>query len=221
MQGLFTKVPALLRHKAGQQLATLYDDEALDRIRTLLVAHMQSRKMGTPTAEQLTHVPRRTIHRLITGERVNDMALHLIEKFLGRLPNKPTVLQAFGESLHKFFDHAPDHIGGIYRVSIAGAPISELTIKYADTSLTWYRAVERSTGGFLRSYEGSLVFTGRSILAVLKDRLMRTARVHMLHLNIPAEKFYGLVYDDGPLERGALPYQLQQTTLERIGDGSE
>ena len=45
-----------------------------------------------------------------------------IEKFLGRLPNKPTVLQAFGESLHKFFDHAPDHIGGIYRVSIAGTP---------------------------------------------------------------------------------------------------
>ena len=30
---------------------------------------------------------------LIKGERVNDGALQLIEKFLGRLPNKPTVLQ--------------------------------------------------------------------------------------------------------------------------------
>jgi hypothetical protein len=199
-------------------LATLYDDAALDRLRALLIAHMEEHHMGTPTAEQLTHVPRRTIHRLITGERVNDGALQLVEKFLGRLPNKPTVLQAFGESIYKFFDHAPDHIGGVYRVSIAGAPISELTIKYADTSRTWYRAAERSTGGFLRSYEGSLVFTGRSILAVLKDRLMRTARVHMLHLNAAAEKFYGVVYDDGPLERGALPYQLLQTTLERVGN---
>ncbi len=212
------KVPALLQHKAGQQLATLYDDAALDRIRALLVTHMQEHRMGTPTAEQLTHVPRRTIHRLITGERVNDGALKLIEKFLVHLPNKPTVLQAFGESIYKFFDHAPDRIGGVYRVSIAGASVSELTIKFADASRTWYRAAERSTAGMLRSYEGSLVFTGRSILAVLKDRLMRTARVHMLHLNTNAEKFYGLVYDDGPLERGAVPYQLLQTTLERIGD---
>jgi hypothetical protein len=174
--------------------------------------------MGTPKAEELTHVPRRTIHRLITGERVNDGALKLIEKYLARLPNKPTVLQAFGESITKFFDHAPDYISGVYRVSIAESPVSELTIKFADASRTWYRTAEQSTAGLLRSYEGSLVFTGRGILAVLKDGLMHTARVHMLHFNISAEKFYGLVYDDGPMERGALPYQLQQTILKRIGD---
>ena len=46
---------------------------------------------------------------------------------------------------------------------------------------------------------------------------MHTARVHMLHLNRENQRFYGLVYDDGPLARGALPYQLLQTTLERIG----
>jgi hypothetical protein len=199
-------------------LATLYDDEALDRIRALLVAHMQSRKMGTPTAEQLTHVPRRTVHRLITGERVNDGALQLIEKFLARLPNKPTVLQAFGESIYKFFGHAPKAIAGIYRISIAGFPVSELTIKYADASLTWYRVAERSTAGLLRVYEGSLVFSGRSALAVLKDQLMRTARVHMLHFDTDPGSMsgYGLVYDDGNLPRGAVPYQMLQTTLEFI-----
>ena len=183
----------------------------------LLVGHMQSRKMGTPTAERLTHVPRRTIHRFIAGERINDGALQLIEKFLDRLPNKPTALQALGDSLHKFFSQAPDQIDGVYRILIAGTPVSELTIQFADTSLTWYRAAERSTGGgWLRTYEGSLVFTRRSLLAVLKDQLMRTPRVHMLYLNDSANQFHGLVYDDGPLERGALPYQLLRTTLERI-----
>jgi hypothetical protein len=123
-----------------------------------------------------------------------------------------------GDSLHKFFDHVPDRIGGVYRISIGGMPVSELTIKFADANLTWYLASERSTGGLLRFYEGSLVFTGRSMLAVLRDRLMRTARVHMLHLNTGGTKFYGQVYDDGPLERGTVRYQLLQTTLERIGN---
>jgi len=46
---------------------------------------------------------------------------------------------------------------------------------------------------------------------------MRSARVHTLHLNRDTKTFYGVVYDDGPLERGAVPYQLLQTSLERIG----
>jgi len=199
-------------------LAKDYDRAERDRIRSALIAFMTEHRWGTPTMSERTHVPHRTIHRFIKGDWVNHGAVQLIETFLARLPNRPTVLQDLGESLRKFFDHAPDHIGGVYRISIAGTPVSELTIKYADAGLTWYLATERSTAGILRTYEGSLVFTGRSLLAVLKDRLMRTARVHMLHLNIPSEKFYGLVYDDGPLERGAVPYQLQQTTLERIGN---
>ena len=52
------------------------------------------------------------------------------------------------------------------------------------------------------------------MLAILKDRLMRTARVHMLHLNRDKKTFYGLVYDNGPLASGGMPYQLLQTTLE-------
>ena len=128
----------------------------------------------------------------------------------------PLCCRLSANSLHKFFSHPPDQIDGVYRISIAGTPVSELTIKYADASLTWYRAAERSTAGMLRTYEGSLVFTRKSLLAVMKDQVMRTPRVHMLHLNVAADQLHGLVYDDGPLERGALPYQMLQTTLERI-----
>jgi hypothetical protein len=199
-------------------LATLYDGPKRDSIRAALISYMKDHRAGTPRMETLTRIPHRTLHRFIKGDWVNDLAVGFIEKFLDRLPNKPTVLQAMGDSLHNFFNQEPDIIGGIYRVSIAGTPASELTIKFAEGGRTWYLAAERSTGTILRSYEGALVFTGRSMLAVLKDRLMRTARVHMLHLNIDAKKFYGLVYDNGPLERGAVPYQLLQTTLERIGD---
>ena len=198
-------------------MATLYDGPKRDSIRAALISYMKDHRAGTPRMETLTRIPHRTIHRFIKGDWVNDLAVGFIEKFLDRLPNKPTVLQAFGDSFHQFFNQAPDFIGGVYRVSIADAPASELTIKFAEGSSTWYRAAERSTGRILRVYEGAMVFTGRSMLAILKDRLMRTARVHMLHLNVDAMKFHGLVYDNGPLERGAVPYQLMQTTLERIG----
>ena len=186
--------------------------------RTALLAYMQDHKFGTPRMEQLTRVPARTIHRFITGKWVNDLAVNLLAEFVNRLPNRPTVLHALGNSLFQFYDHLPDFIGGVYRVSVADAPLSELTIKFPPGSRTYYVATERSTGRLLRVYEGILVFTGKSLLAILKDRLMRSARVHTLHLNRNSKTFYGLVYDDGPLERGAVPYQLLQTVLERIGN---
>ena len=95
--------------------------------------------------------------------------------------------------------------------------MSELTIEFPRDSRTYYIVTEHTTGRFPRDFDGSLVFTGPNLLAVMKDRLMRTPRVHMLHLNAEAKKFHGLVYDGGPMERGAVPYQLLQTTLERIG----
>ena len=199
-------------------MAKTYDAQERDRIRTALLAYMQDHKFGTPRMEQLTRVPARTIHRFITGKWVNDLAVNLLAEFVNRLPNRPTVLHALGNSLFQFYDHLPDFIGGVYRVSVADAPLSELTIKFPPGSRTYYVATERSTGRLLRVYEGILVFTGKSLLAILKDKLMRSARVHTLHLNRNSKTFYGLVYDDGPLERGAVPYQLLQTVLERIGN---
>jgi hypothetical protein len=197
-------------------LAKTYDAQERDRIRRALIAYMRDQKFGTPRMEKLTRVPARTLHRFITGAQVNDLAVHFCAEFLGRLPNRPTVLHALGDTLFQFYDHAPDFIGGVYRVSVGDAPLSELTIKFPPDSRTYYIVTERSTGRLLRVYEGILVFTGKSLLAILKDRLMRSARVHALHLNRDTKTFYGLVYDDGPLERGAVPYQLLQTVLERI-----
>jgi hypothetical protein len=197
----------------------MYDEAARDKIRTALDTYMKENRLGTPKMEELTHVPHRTIHRFLAGIWVNDGAVQLIERYLERLPHKPLLLQAFGDALHKLFNHAPDSsIGGVYRVLIADVPVSELTIKLTGEDDGWYQVSERSTGVILRSYEGSLVFTGTAMIAVLRDRMMKSARVHMLHLNAYARQFYGLVYDDGPLERGALSYQLLQTTLEKIED---
>ena len=198
-------------------MAKTYDAEERDRIWRVLVAYMEDHKFGTPKMEQLTRVPARTIHRFVTGAWVNDLAVHLLAEFVNRLPSRPTTLHALGDALFRFYDHPPDFIGGVYRVSVADAPLSELTIKFPPGSRTYYIASERSTGRLLRVYKGVLVFTGKSLLAILKDRLMRSARVHTLHLNRDTKTFYGVVYDDGPLERGAVPYQLLQTSLERIG----
>lgn len=194
----------------------MYDARQRDTIRAGLIAYMKDHKAGTPRMQTLTRVPARTIHRFIKGDWVNDGAVQLIEEFLGRVPGKPLVLNALGEALAQFYAQAPDRIAGIYSVTIDDAPVSQLTIKFGSSARTYYLAKERTTGALLRSYEGIMVFTGKSVLAVLKDRLMRTARVHMLHLNPEDETFHGLVYDNGPLERGALPYQLEQTTLERL-----
>ena len=92
-----------------------------------------------------------------------------------------------------------------------------MTIKHPSGSDQSYIVTERSAGKFARVYDGALVFTGTGIVALLKDRLIRTARVHMLHLNSANNSFFGLVYDDGPVVRGAVPYQLLQRTLERMG----
>src|SRR5262249_26277349 len=117
-----------------------------------------------------------------------------------------------------FYQRDPDFIGGVYSVSTGDAVLSELTIRFPPNSRSAYVVTERSTGRLARVYDGALVFTRNAILATLKDRLMRSGRVHMLHFNAEANRFYGLVYDDGPLESGGMPYQLLQTTLERIGD---
>jgi hypothetical protein len=206
LQGLFAKVHALLRHKAGQPLATLYDDEALDRIRTVLVAHMQQHHMGTPAAEQLTHVPRRTVHRLITGERVNDGALKLIEKFLGRLPNKPTAMQALGHALHAIYGKPPDIRAGTYSVMAHKTVISEITIT-APTDQTFLFVKETTASTYRRIYDGVIVCDGSNRFAILKDRLMHTARLHALNLNPTAQSFRGVVYDNGNLESGDIQYR--------------
>jgi hypothetical protein len=158
------------------------------------------------------------LQRFLTAEtRVNDLAVSICAAFAAKLPSQRLETHRLADALYNFYGRDPDRIGGVYRVSTGEAAISELTIQFPPDSRQSYIVIERATGRLARVHDGSLVFTGSAMLAILKDRLMRTARVHMLHLNHDKKTFYGLVYDNGPLASGGMPYQLLQTTLERIG----
>ena len=160
----------------------------------------------------------KTFQRFMAGSHeTSEKTITVIARFAKGLPGQRVETHRVADCLREFYNREPDVISGVYRVSTADSPLSELTIRSTSKSYQSYVVTERSTGKLARVYDGALVFTGTGILALLKDRLMRTARVHMLHLNQASNSFYGLVYDDGPLASGALPYQLLQTTLERIG----
>lgn len=210
----------------GPILAT-YDNSERARIRAVLIAYMKENRSGAPwlhkriCASERDHeaITLRTLQRVLDGKtRVNDGNVGVCARFATSLPNQRLETHRLADALHSFYGHDPDRIGGVYRVSTGEAAISELTIQFPPDSRKSYIVTERATGRLSRVHDGSLVFTGPAMLAILKDRLMRTARVHMLHLNRDKKTFYGLVYDNGPLASGGMPYQLLQTTLERIGN---
>jgi len=207
-------------------LAT-YDNSERARIRAVLIAYMKENRSGVPWLHKLICAAERnlepislkTLQRVLVGKtRVNDDDVGVCARFATRLPNQRMETHRLADALYSFYGRDPDFIGGVYRVSTGEAAISELTIQFPPNSRQSYIVTERATGPLARVHDGSLVFTGSAMLAILKDRLMRTARVHMLHLNHDKMTFYGLVYDNGPLASGGMPYQLFQTTLERIGN---
>jgi hypothetical protein len=208
----------------GQNLAT-YDNSERARIRAALILYMQENRIGVPELHnRITTAARnpeafslKTLQRFLADKmRVNDDAVGHCATFAARLPGQRAQAHRLADALYEFYAKEPDLIGGVYTVSTADAVISEITIQFPPNSRTSYIVTERSTGTLARVHDGALVFTRTGILAVLKDRLMRSARVHTLHLNRESNTFYGVLYDDGPLARGTVPYQLLQTTLQRI-----
>jgi hypothetical protein len=205
-----------------------FNDAERARIRAVLVSYMKENSPlsveklykrlspGESGSLETLRFSLKTFQRFIAGtHHVGDEAVAACARFAERLPGGRLETHRVADCLREFYKREPDAISGVYRVSTADTPLSELTIHPPDSRRS-YVVTERSTGKLARVYDGALVFTGTGIMALLKDRLIRTARVHMLHLNSANKTFYGLVYDDGPLARGALPYQLLQTTLERI-----
>ena len=205
-----------------------YNDNERARIRAVLASYAKENRLSVEklykalcTAERSTPetvgFSFKTFQRFMDGTvRVGDKAVAVCARFAERLPGQRLETHRIADCLREFYNREPDAIAGVYRVLTADSPVSELTIHPPDSRKS-YTVTERSAGKLARVYDGALVFTGTGIMALLKDRVMRTARVHMLHLNSANKTFYGLVYDGGPLARGALPYQLLQTTLERIG----
>jgi hypothetical protein len=205
-----------------------YNDADRARIRAVLLDYAAENKLSVEglfkrlcAAERGSeNVPFsfRTFQRFLAGSReTRPETVAVCARFAKTLPGQRLETHRVADCLREFYNREPDAISGVYSVKTADSPLSELTIWHPINTRLSYIVTERSAGKLARLYDGALVFTGTGIMALLKDRLIRTARVHMLHLNREKQSFYGLVYDDGPLARGALPYQLLQTTLERIG----
>ena len=110
-----------------------------------------------------------------------------------------------GRPFTRFTGKTPDIIAGIYAVSAHETAISELTLTAApaDIEVSSCCVTEVTASADRRIYDGVLVFTGSSRLAILKDRLMHTARIHGLHHRSAERSFHGIVYDNGPLEAAA------------------
>ena len=224
--------------KAGQILASVsttdneFDLAERERIRQALLAYMKEHKIGVPTLAariKASHpremeIPWKTLQRFLAGTRTHDMALTICKAFAENLPNKPTAMHALGEALHAVYGKAPDILAGTYAISAHETVISRLTLipqRVANIEdQKFLLATEVTTGSLLRIYDGVVVLTGSSILGILKDRLMHTARVHGLHLrSAPSESFHGIVYDNGPLERCGIPYQTFPVSVTRAADG--
>ena len=61
---------------------------------------------------------------------------------------------------------------------------SELTIKFPADRRTWYITAEHTTGRLLRVHDGSIFLTGKSLLAVLKDRIELHHRISAPHIAV-------------------------------------
>jgi hypothetical protein len=212
-----------MHSQAGQIVANTYDTAERERLRAVLIAYMKQHKIGVPTLARRiieahprrSEVPRRTLQRFLAGKRVNDMAVSICATFAENLPSRPTAFHALGRALHDLYQREPDHIAGVYAVSTHETIISQLTIGPFDPRFLTVKEV--TTSSHRRIYDGVLVNAGRSIVAILKDSLMNTARIYTLHLNPERLAFYGLLYDSGPLESGGPAYQSLQVALERTG----
>lgn len=132
-----------------------------------------------------------------TGRRTHDMALMICSAFVDKLPDRPLLFDALGEALHDVYNKEADVLAGTYAVSAHETVISQLTITTRprpEGAVRKYHLVkEVTTASYRRIYDGVVVFAGRAVTIILRDRLMGGARIHGLHLN--RDHFHGFVYD--------------------------
>lgn len=139
------------------------------------------------------------------------MALIICKAFVEKLPNKPTAMQALGQALTAIYNEPPGIKAGTYSVFAQDIPISELTVT-ALPDQTFLLLTEKTASTDYRIYDGVLVNDGSNRLAILRDRLVHTARVHAINTHQAPRKFRGIVYDNGNLESGDIFYQSPEGT---------
>jgi hypothetical protein len=226
------KVLHLCPTKAGQILASVsttdseFDLAERERIRQALLAYMKQHGIGTPTlAKRIKEshpremeIPLKSLQRTLgplrppkegTPEkkptRTHDMALIICKAFVEKLPNKPTAMQALGQALTAIYKEPPGIKAGTYSVFAQDTAISELTVTALPDQT--FLLLKETASTDRRTYDGVLVSDGANSFAILKDRLVHTARVHAVYQHPATYKFRGIVYDNGNLESGDIRYQ--------------
>ncbi len=185
-----------------------------------------------PLRKPLEEAPEPATKKPMNPTRTRDMALTICAAFAEKLPNRPTAIHALGDAFHAVYGKSPDIPAGTYSVSVHEAASEHETV-FSELTLTAPGVVHTEDQKFLlakeigtpashRIFDGVIVLTGSSILAVLKDRLMHTARIHGLHLrSAPRGSFRGIVYDNGPLEHGSIKYRTLAVSVEMVKHGPE
>jgi hypothetical protein len=206
-----------------------------ERIRWALLAYMKEHAIGTPTLAariKASHpremeIPLRTLQRVLgplkpaTDEapapkptRVHDITLTICKMFVDKLPNKPTAMHALGEALHAVYGQKPDIPAGTYTVMEDKTVLSKFMITASSGQFMLVKEV--TAEAYRRIFDGVIVRAGSNLISTLKDRLMLTARVHILRpQQSPGEDFYDLICDNNPMEENEGFYPALQATLVR------
>jgi hypothetical protein len=163
-----------------------YDAQERERIRAALIGYMKEHLIGVPalaTRIRQSHpremeIPLKTLQRFLAGKRTQDMALIICAAFVANLPNKPTALQALADSLNALYTITAkiEHAGDYSLSATFQREPSRITLTPSGLFLTVKEFIPPHA-----IYDGLMFFAGPAIVALLRNRLMATLRMHVLH----------------------------------------
>ena len=163
-----------------------FDTRERERIRAALIGYMKEHQIGAPTlAKRIEEahprhmeIPLKTLQRFLAGKRTQDMALNICAAFVEKLPNKPMAFQALAESLNALYTiTAKVERAGDYSLT---ATFQREPSRITLTPSGLYLAVKEFIPPYT-IYDGIMFFPGPANIAILRDRLMLTLRMHVLH----------------------------------------
>jgi len=163
-----------------------FDTRERERIRAALIGYMKEHQIGAPTlAKRIEEahprhmeIPLKTLQRFLAGKRTQDMALNICAAFVEKLPNKPMAFQALAESLNALYTITAkvERAGDYSLTATFQREPSRITLTPSGLYLAVKEFIPPHT-----IYDGIMFFPGPANIAILRDRLMLTLRMHVLH----------------------------------------
>jgi hypothetical protein len=179
--------------------AAEFDLTERERIRQALLAYMKEHKIGTPTLAlriRQSHpremeIPLKTLQRFLAGIRTHDMALVICKAFVEKLPNKPMPWQALGEAAFAVYGYpVPDDLPTPFYVQFSYDTHST-TFTIEASGRPHFALVEEKQQNPYEIYDGAMISTHpHAYIAVMKNRLTRTSRIHRIHHDPPTIYFH-------------------------------